>query len=655
MFSELLTSATGPKQFSDVQASSMITTALKTFQKKALAMMIEKESGKLQGEGAEFATVWEVIQDGTSSEPIYRNTVTKRQDVDRPKAAQLCLGGLLADEMGLGKTLTTLALIAGTVERTRSLNQDGHPTLIITPLSVITTWKDQIAQHLKTGSIRYTTYHGQRAADATALKRFDIVLTTYGVVSIDSSSRTGQKSKRAGLLQSIPWHRIVLDEAHVVRNRSSQYHRAVIELNARHRWCLTGTPIQNRVEDMGAIVEFLRVHPFDTPSEFNRLFVLPIERGTLEGRERLRLLVKAISLRRTKDAVYDEIRLPPCERIDQEVELNSEERTIYDLLKRACILAMGPSGSTTRAFQAILRLRQVCNHGRDLLPMAIRGWLAKISLDSKDPIPPARFCENCEEVVPNDEATSSQSLQWLPCFHQICASCQNATLTDGERTSDLCPMCSMSGTAATGHVRKLEAEQTPTAVDYCPSSKVEALLRNLDGDRRAHLSDPGGVPMKSIIFSEWNGMLDLTEKALNLRKFSFERVDGRKSLKQREQALNTFRNDPSCSVLLATLACASEGINLTVANRVHLLEPGWNPMRERQALDRVHRLGQTRTVVTVRYFVAGPDSIEELIRRRQEWKLQLASSSLADSSTGHLDQTFLILEDLKSALQQCEK
>jgi len=121
-------------------------------------------------------------------------------------------------------------------------------------------------------------------------------------------------------------------------------------------------------------------------------------------------------------------------------------------------------------------------------------------------------------------------------------------------------------------------------------------------------------------------MLDMIETALRTNGFSFQRIDGQKSLEQRTRALDAFNNDPTCTVMLASIGSVAEGyghafiftmnsnwcahfsmrslrVDLAAANYVHLVEPHWNPMLEEQALDRVHRIGQTREVTTIRYIV----------------------------------------------------
>ncbi|KAB2571496.1 DNA repair protein rad8 [Lasiodiplodia theobromae] len=120
-------------------------------------------------------------------------------------------------------------------------------------------------------------------------------------------------------------------------------------------------------------------------------------------------------------------------------------------------------------------------------------------------------------------------------------------------------------------------------------------------------------------------MLDQIGKALFANNLCFERIDGSKSDSQRRTALDRFRNDPDCCILLASIGSAGVGLDLTVASCVHLMEPQWSPMAEEQALDRIHRMGQTRDVVATRYVVK--NSIEEYVISVQEMKSKVIKQS----------------------------
>ncbi|KAI0847593.1 SNF2 family N-terminal domain-containing protein [Daldinia vernicosa] len=597
---ELLDCAIGPTNFRRVQTSRVITTELKPYQSKALAMMMEKESGDIRN--AEFPSIWVEKTDAASAYSRFYNTVTQRYVTQRPK---LCLGGLLADEMGLGKTLTTLALIA------TSLNKENHDdrcqgpyiNLVVCPLSIITCWQDQIEKHFKTGSLSYSIYHGAaRDKVATALERVDIVLTTYE--TLRSELPSGNASiRRSGLLHGIVWHRVVLDEAHIVRNRASKTFQAVRMLKAKHRWCLTGTPIHNRLEDLGALIEFLRVDPFNDPDIFQHTFLAPIAKGQQGGWERLRSMIKSIALRRTKEAVDGDISLPPRRDLIHWVHLNDEEQALYNLVKRGFALAIELGGGIMNTFQFILRLRQICNHGSDLLPGDLQDWLKDATCSQ------SQGCEFCGKFLDHEDELSYHVFS---CFHQVCRVClQNSGAYD-DSSHFTCPLCNdtaLEGDESMKSTRGSEGSKV-RPLTYQLSSKVKALLQNLHDDHTVAIAS-NQRPAKSIIFSIWTGMLDLVGRALSLNSFTYQRLDGSKSLAQRRYALEEFRTNEDCNTLLASLGSAAVGLDLTMASRVHLMEPGWNPLIEQQAMDRVYRLGQKNEVITTRYIVSGSDSIEQ--------------------------------------------
>ncbi|KAI1386581.1 SNF2 family N-terminal domain-containing protein [Hypoxylon trugodes] len=639
---ELFDSATGPTEFTRVPISDILITKLKEYQTKALSMMVEKELGIIRD--AKFPSVW--VEDSAAESHLrYYNTVIQNFAARKP---QLCLGGLLADEMGLGKTLTTLALIATSVNKTEGRRRGVCGTLIVCPLTTLTCWQDQIKRHFKRGTLTYRVYHGlARDNDADSLRTADIVLTTYDTLK---SRLTKKKSAQAGLesaarvsLHDMNWNRVVLDEAHQIRNRNSKAFEAANALKAKHRWCLTGTPIQNRLEDLGALVEFLRVGPFDNPSVFKNTFLTPIHSGQQRSWERLRLLVQSISLRRTKKALNAELKLPPRHEIIQPVSLNREEKFLYDSLKRHFTLAFDLGGSVMNAFQFILRLRQVCNHGRDLLPQSLRSWLDQASACEGVMLP---RCEACDIIL--DEGNNSSD-NLLSCFHQICQACLQTDKVTCNSTG-FCPLCNPDITEKeeTADVGLITVNSEDTLRNYRPSSKVDALLQNLHNDRETEIGS-GLSPMKSVVFSSWTSMLVLIGKALTAKNFIYQRLDGSMSLTQRQRALEEFRTKPDCTILLASLGSAAVGLDLTVATRVHLMEPGWNPLLEQQAMDRVHRLGQEREVLATRYIVSGPDSIEEYIQQRQEWKMDLIASSLNEPKARH-NELDSMLKDMRRTI-----
>ncbi|CZR41600.1 uncharacterized protein FPRO_11189 [Fusarium proliferatum ET1] len=601
-------SASGPSTFTHILPSSRLITSLQEHQKKALAMMVEKDLGLL--DNTTFPSLWNTVT--TSNGRVeYRHAITGRSEV---KPAPMC-GGILADDMGLGKTLTTLALISWFLDviDNPSVPETCRTTLIVAPNSR--------ADH----KVRVVLFHGpMRGRLAKSLMEHDVVLTTYGTLQSEWRSKKGDSP-----LFTQTWARVVLDEAHHIRERSTQTFRAVTALRTSRRWCLTGTPIQNRLDDYGALLSFIGVPPFINKSAFDFWIMKPVAQGNAEGLRRLKNLVGATCLRRTKDSVRKTLNLPDRKVHECVVQLNPEDRELYDFFKRNASHLIADRGfgdsntaKTTGSILPIINaLRLICNHGQRLLPkFAFEAWSHRRNATSDSNFTTSKFglCISCgAEASPNDMQSE------FACSHFLCSKC-----TDSDEKyqlsldSVLCPSCTKDEDST--------ATDAATEKGNCrPSAKIRALIQNLHVEQQNNLPTLGNKPIKSVVFTFWRKMLNLIESALLGEGFKFARIDGQKSLAERALALQSFRNDERCTVMIATIGSVGEGVDLTAASFVHLVEPHWNPMLEEQALDRVHRMGQTRDVVATRYITN--NSIEMLVKEIKERKLDLINSSL-----GHL-------------------
>jgi len=256
---------------------------------------------------------------------------------------------------------------------------------------------------------------------------------------------------------------------------------------------LTGTPIQNDLQDLGSLVEFLRVDPFDRPGTFQRLFLDPISRQANSGWERLRSLIKCISLRRTKDALENDLALPTRTAFICDVSLDEDERRAYDLVKRRFALAIDSGGSKIGAFQLILRLRQICNHGLALLPVDLREWIEQASRFGPQVMAPlqAETCMSCGRVLEEDIDRDVDTLEVIACGHTLCRIClpmAKPNWQDGVEELPSCPACRSEGLSA----RERPVGDGPQS--YRPSAKVKKLLQNLSHDR--YQAAAAGVPME---------------------------------------------------------------------------------------------------------------------------------------------------------------
>ncbi len=310
------------------------------------------------------------------------------------------LGGLLADDMGLGKTIQLLALISHDLEQARAAANSGtsgeqagvEPTLLVCPTSLVGNWQRESAKF--TPQLRIHVHHGKERPQGQdfrdAVARADLVITTYALLARDSA-----------VLRTLPWRRVVLDEAQAVKNAATQAAIAARALKAGRRIAVTGTPVENRLADLWSLMEFANPKLLGSAADFKQRFALPIERHDDEAAgERLRALTQPFMLRRVKTDRSIITDLP--EKFEQDVvcSLTGEQAALYqnvvsDMLRRI----YGAEGIERRGLviATMTKLKQVCNHPAQFLRdgSRIAGRSGKL----------ARLEETLEEVLAAGEKT----------------------------------------------------------------------------------------------------------------------------------------------------------------------------------------------------------------------------------------------------------
>lgn len=694
-----------------MEPDECIQTPLLKHQKQGLHFMTMKEQKRQWGINGNTADTFWRLRRANNGQPIYHNVITGQS---QPRPPPEPLGGILADMMGLGKTLSILSLICTTMPDAASwsdqqpvqpsapappkqgsrqfnvptpaqlalteVSLNAKSTLLICPLSTLTNWEEQIKQHIKPGRLTYHIYHGNsKIRDAKRLSEFDLVLTTYGSVSVEVNNRHKGKAGKYPL-EEIGWFRIVLDEAHMIREQNTLLFKSAIRLQAERRWAVTGTPVQNKLDDLAALLAFLRLKPFDEKGKFTQFITTPFKVCDPEIVPKLRILVDSVTLRRLKDRID----LPP--RSDQVIRLDfsPSERKLYQLFEQNAqdkvkVLVAGREkmlGGKTyiHILQSILRLRLISAHGRDLLSEAdlqlVQGMTedSAIDLDSDDDdddkptLAESRVyeaftlmqetnsdkCFSCSRKISSSDESDSDSEKedsilgyMTSCFHLLCRSCVNAWNEEvGRRGHGDCPYCQSHIRLACSEIRKSKAEvehdgrrdskkdpKGKTLDNYSgPHTKTRALLESLLETKAINAAQPDETPIKSVVFSGWTSHLDLIQMALDKEGIHYTTLDGRMTRNARTGAMTAFREDPSVEVMLVSIMAGGLGLNLTAGSNVYVMEPQYNPAAEAQAIDRVHRLGQTRPVKTVRYIMR--ESIEEKMLDLQDKKMKLASLSM---------------------------
>lgn len=322
----------------------------------------------------------------------------KNRELGPVKKGKVPKGGLLADDMGLGKTLQSISLIL-----TNAKQADKHPgvektTLVVAPLALIRQWEAELKERVEESHrLKVLVHHGpQRTKSFEDLRRYDVVITTYQILV--SEHGQSNDSVKAGCF-GLHWYRVILDEAHTIKNRNAKATKACCELRSVYRWCLSGTPLQNNLDELQSLVKFLRIKPYDDLREWRDHFDSPMKNG--KGHiaiQRLHSVLQCFMKRRTKDILKqdgalstgpesnsgekDEKSATPSFKVTERkvvpiaVQFAPAERRFYDRLEKrtdkSLEAMMRGKVNYASALVLLLRLRQSCNH-----PKLVEGKLEK--------------------------------------------------------------------------------------------------------------------------------------------------------------------------------------------------------------------------------------------------------------------------------------
>lgn len=587
-------------------------------------------------------------------------------------------GGILADDMGLGKTLTMISLVLacktkkGTSASAKSGSDDDDDeykignrksiggwkskgrkttynggTLVVCPASLLRQWEGEVNSKMSKPRLTVCVHHGtNRETSAKQLSTYDMVVTTYNLVARDDKDK--------GALYGVKWRRIILDEAHVVRNHKAQSSVAVSDLRGKFRWALTGTPIQNKELDVFALLKFLRCSPFDDLSTWK----LWIDNKSSGGQERLNLLMKSLMLRRTKAQLQlngklnslpnKEIRLMEisldtdemnvyqrvmtysrtlfAQFLFQRAEKDSDANFIKDSHKPTYNQIKDPNGAYYKMHEKfarmagqskevksheilvlLLRLRQICCHP-GLIDAMLEDGAGKMEHGDCDSYTPEiDLLAQLNKMNINDNGSSSRR-------------------SSGRGGVDEARLAKVS--------QNVLKRSNPVFSLKRPSSKMLKVLEIL---KTSVLKTKD----KAIVVSQWTSMLDIMRDMLHKEKLVTLSLNGSVPVKDRQNIVNEF-NDPSNPkrILLLSLTAGGVGLNLIGANHLLLLDLHWNPQLEAQAQDRIYRVGQNKNVII--YKLVCVDTVEQRIKALQDRKLELADGVL----TGKISSK-LSMDDLK--------
>ncbi|XP_077678748.1 TATA-binding protein-associated factor 172 isoform X3 [Eretmochelys imbricata] len=522
------------------------------------------------------------------------------------------LHGILCDDMGLGKTLQSICILAGDhclraqeYARTKLVDSVPLPSLVVCPPTLTGHWVDEVSKFCSKeylNPLHYTGPPTERARLQHQVKKHNLIVASYDVVRNDID-----------FFRNIKFNYCILDEGHVIKNGKTKLSKAVKQLTANYRIILSGTPIQNNVLELWSLFDFLMPGFLGTERQFAARYGKPIlasrdarsssreqEAGVL-AMEALHRQVLPFLLRRMKEDVLQD--LPP--------------KIIQDYY---CTL----SPLQVQLYEDFAKSRAKC--------------------DVDETVSSASLSEETER--PKLKATGHvfQALQYLRKLCNHPALVLTTQHPEYKRTTE----------QLAAHNSSLRDIQHAPKLSALKQLLLDCGLGN--GGSSESGTEAVVAQHRILIFCQLKSMLDIVEHDLlkpHLPSVTYLRLDGSIPAGQRHSIVSRFNNDPSIDVLLLTTHVGGLGLNLTGADTVVFVEHDWNPMRDLQAMDRAHRIGQKRVVNVYRLITRG--TLEEKIMGLQKFKMNIANTvisqenaSLQSMGTDQLLDLFTLDKDGKS-------
>nr|XP_019046210.1 DNA repair protein RAD5 [Kwoniella bestiolae CBS 10118]OCF25140.1 DNA repair protein RAD5 [Kwoniella bestiolae CBS 10118] len=675
------------------------------------------------------------------SRKFYWNPYSGELSLTFPTSNTRAKGGILADAMGMGKTCMMASLIHVNIDPDISSTpppttaEDEEPalkrpkfkqvtlsnqwraiptipkptnaniprgTLVVCPVSLASQWHDELGKMSEKGTITSFMWYGNDRIDIDRLlsqegkKKVDVIITSYGTLASEYQKWKKNKDKatyEGGSLYDHEFLRIVLDEAHNIKNRTAQVSKACYEIKGQRRWALTGTPIVNRLDDLYSLLHFLRLEPWGHYSFFRSFVTVPFLNQDPKALNVVQYILESCLLRREKTMRDKDgkliVDLPPKTVDIQVLDFSRPERQIYkhleDRAKRRFIQldAEGRAMSNYTSILAMLmKLRQCVDHPllvlgksteddestdklldaetgdekenlKDLIALYAGGAKATHKTNGEDveEVDHA-FAERVlkelgeQETTPICDICSNEMFDevLLPCYHRCCQDCivnWIGTCEDQNKPA-LCPSCS-KGPIKLSDLRSIQRkrkrvnpltgihEEGEPGVTLGKVDLVQSTkLRALVRKLDAMRQDDPEV--KTLVFSQFTSFLDLIETTLTKEGVKWLRFDGSMSQAQRAATIEEFgKKTKEPLVLLISLKAGGVGLNLTMANHVFMMDTWWNEAIEQQAIDRVHRLGQNKHVYVTRYIIK--ETVEKRIMKIQRSKTALVNASLSGGAS----------------------
>lgn len=602
------------------------------------------------------------------------------------------INGILADEMGLGKTIQSISLLAHLAER----HNIWGPFIIVTPASTLHNWQQEFARFVP--ALKILPYWGS-VQDRKVLRSscfpmwsaskrqvtrdtpFHVMVTSYQLVVSDEQ-----------YLNKIKWQYMILDEAQAIKSSSSIRWKTLLSFNCRNRLLITGTPIQNSMQELWALLHFIMPTLFDSHDEFSEWFSKDIEQhaektggstatntSALNAHQvaRLHMILKPFMLRRVKADVENEM----AEKTEKEIicELSPRQKRLYrgikDKLPVLQLLNTASLASESALMNLVMQFRKVCNHPELLEPTTAssplvfapvnycRGALVRLApgpieyraprlvVEESMSAGSGRFLELGDSSVALDVMKlPAMDAKALPVHVSIPSESLVNILNQGAVEKVLTSPIEMTvSSASLGRIfdvrnqelSALVSSQVPRLDSHIQIPQMEKFIR--DSGKMSRM-DQLLVELKAgghrvLIYNQMTRMIDMMEEYLQFRGYSYVRLDGSTNIGVRRDLVHAWQTDPSIFVFLLSTRAGGLGINLTAADTVIFYDSDWNPTVDQQAMDRAHRLGQLKPVTVYRLITR--NSVEERIMQRARQKDEIHRVVIAGGAFKNEDNAAL--------------
>lgn len=504
-------------------------------------------------------------------------------------------GAILADEMGLGKTIQAITYLT----LLKHLKDDPGPHLVVCPASVLENWERELKKWCPSFSV--LQYHGAgRTAyskELTSLAKaglpppFNVLLVCYSLFERHSVQ---QKDDRK-VLKRWRWSCVLMDEAHALKDKNSYRWKNLMSVarDAKQRLMLTGTPLQNDLHELWSLLEFMMPDLFATGDvDLKKL----LNADDLVLIARMKSILGPFILRRLKSDVMQQL-VPKIQRVEyvcmekQQDDAYKEAIEEYRAASRARIAKLSEVNSNSVV--GVLPRRQISNYFVQFRKIANHPLLVRRIYNDEDVV---RFAKMLyPKGVFGFECTVERVIEELNSYndfaiHQLLV---NYGVNDDTK-------------GILGDEQVMMSAKCRTLGKLLPSLK--------QGGHRV------------LIFSQWTSMLDILEWTLDVIGVTYRRLDGSTQVSERQSIVDTFNNDTSIFACLLSTRAGGQGLNLTGADTVVIHDMDFNPQIDRQAEDRCHRIGQTKTVTIYRLVTKG--SVDENVYEIAKRKLVLDAAVL---------------------------